>query len=100
MADIIDALGTVFVGMPNSRARRTRSVWVVALEELISIAICIKAIPIIIHVPEWITDNKECYIRFVGSLENLIAPTLDQLSVGYNDRASIESFLLMNQDIL
>lgn len=33
MADMMEALGMVFVGMPSSRARRTRSVCVVALED-------------------------------------------------------------------
>lgn len=31
MPDMIEALGTTFVWMPSSRARKTRSVWVVAL---------------------------------------------------------------------
>ncbi len=35
MPDMMEALGTTFVGMLSSRARRTRSVWVVALVEVL-----------------------------------------------------------------
>jgi len=67
------ALGMERVGMESSRARRTRSVWVVALQ-IVRCELPKKSVWTVQWegIPEWISDYKECDIDFVGVFENII----------------------------
>lgn len=70
----IEALGTERVGMLSSRARRTRSVWVVALgrkRELDRVMLGLFLRPF--DVPEWISYDEECDVHFVGVGEDVVA---------------------------
>ena len=43
---------------------------------------------------EWVTDDKESNVQFVGTFENLVTGGLDHFAVGQDDIAAIEGFLL------
>lgn len=93
MALRIEALGMEEVGMWSSRARRTRSVWVVALEMcqwLVDEARKVRRR----SVPEGIADNEKGDVLLVGFEEDVVAGRLDHLAVGYYDWTAIVGFLL------
>lgn len=91
MPDKMDALGTVRTGISSSRARRTRSVWVVALR---SCQLHLEATRMLYNSPKWISNDKECDIFVLRAAKNLFAVGLDHFAVGHRDRSSIEGFLL------
>ena len=66
----MEALGTERVGMESSRARRTRSVCVVALSH---ISACESTVWGLCAVPIWISHNQECYVDFVCVGEDVVA---------------------------
>jgi hypothetical protein len=44
--------------------------------------------------PEWIADNQEDDVCFVGSSEDVVAAGFHEFSVGLNDGTAVEGFLL------
>jgi hypothetical protein len=92
MPDMIDAFGMTLDSIPSSRARRTRSVCVVALSNETVRHKLGKA-----HnrnIPKGVSDHEKSYIDLVRIGKNVVATSLDELSVGFNNFTSIESFLL------
>lgn len=92
------ALGMDRVGMESSRARRTRSVCVVALskyEKIVRRAKIKKA-----HIPKWIAYDQKCNIDFVCILQNIVARRFDHLAVCDDYFTAIESFLLPNVTLI
>jgi hypothetical protein len=63
------ALGIERVGMESSRARRTRSEWVVALHCLVSSMQGWSGR----NIPKWITYDEEGDIYLVGILKDIVA---------------------------
>lgn len=78
---MMDAFGTVRTGISSSRARRTRSVWVVALEKYQHNTRQTLAV----NLPKWVTNNEKRYILVLGISKNFIAIRFDHLSVGNRD---------------
>jgi hypothetical protein len=46
------------------------------------------------NIPEGISDHEKSYIDLVRIRKDIVATSLDELSVGFNNFSSIESFLL------
>jgi len=88
------ALGMARVGMESSRARRTRSVWVVALVGVRYLFL--KGLDGGREgvAPEWISYDEERDVDFVGVFEDVVAGRFDHFAVGYDDFAAIERLLL------
>ena len=87
------AFGMERVGMESSRARRTRSVCVVALQSVLAF-IGFNANVKEVCAPEWVSYDEECDVDFVGIFEDVVAGGLDHLAVGYDNFAAIKGFLL------
>ena len=82
------------MGMFNRRARRARSVWVVALDVHQHMLVRVW----MAGIPEWVSDNEERNVQLVCAFENLVAALLDHVPVGNDDGPAIELFLAVLSD--
>lgn len=92
MADRIEAFGTVRTGIESSRARKTRSVWVVALGQ--GREHFRHSADEIALLPKGVTDDEEGDVFLMGVSQDLLTVGLDHAAVGDGDWPSIVAFLL------
>ena len=90
---MIEAFGTVEILIPNSLARRTRSVCVVALSHILIHKFQVH-IQSRVHKPKWIPNYQERNIHILRIPQDLITFHLDHIPVRNNNFPSIIFLLL------